>query len=196
MGMEDFQFLLGDLAVAFREDALWGDRAFPGRFRIDAFEAPLGAIEPGLGVVQTWFYCDRAIVPKPWPQLGDHLVIRDQLWEIVQCDEDDIGELGFRLIKEELGIRSVTSEGVVSGGARRAAPAGPEDGPEPGALTREAAVRYLVTTLRREPGMLSYSYKAFARDVARLTGEDPVKTRGFSRDALRALVHKVRDQRD
>src|SRR6267154_2585994 len=103
MGMEDFQSLLGDLAVAFGEPALWRGSVIAGRFRIDAFEVPLGGIDPGLGVVQTWFYCDRAIVLKPWPELGDHLTIRGQVWEIVQRDEDDIGELGFRLIKEELG---------------------------------------------------------------------------------------------
>jgi hypothetical protein len=119
MGMEDFQFLLGDLAVAFREDTLWRDTIVPGRFRIDAFEVPLGGIDPGLGVVQTWFYCDRAIVPKPWPELGDHLVIRGQVWEIVQREEDDIGELGFRLIKQELGISTVTSEGTASAAERR-----------------------------------------------------------------------------
>jgi hypothetical protein len=185
MGMEDFQFLLSDLAVAFREDALWRDATFPGRFRIDPYEVGLGAIEPGLGVVQTWFYCDRAIVPTPWPQLGDHLVIRRQVWEIVQVEEDDIGELGFRLIKQELGISTVTSEGVVSDGVRRA------DEPAPGTLTREAAVRYFVTTVGKEPGTLAYTYKAFGRDIARLAGEDPAKMRGYSRDALRALVRKV-----
>ena len=86
-----------------------------GRFRIDPFEAPLGGHEPGLGETQIWFYCDRAIVPKPWPVLGDHLTIRNQLYEIVQRDEDDIGEFGFRLIRQEIGISTVTSEGAVSG---------------------------------------------------------------------------------
>jgi hypothetical protein len=114
MGMEDFQFLLSDLAVAFREDALWGDAVVPGRFRIDPYEVSLVPVEPGLGVVETWFYCDRAVVPKPWPELGDTLTIRGMVWEIVQKDEDDIGEFGFRLIKQELGITTVTSEGVFS----------------------------------------------------------------------------------
>jgi hypothetical protein len=111
MGMEDFQFLLGDLATAFREDATWGSATIPGRFRIDPFEASLGGLEPGLGETQIWFYCDRAIVPSPWPMLGDQLIIRGQVYEIVQKDEDDLGELGFRLIRQEIGISNVTSEG-------------------------------------------------------------------------------------
>jgi hypothetical protein len=142
MGMGDFQFLLSDLATAFREDALWqypvasdritadgrlriteqGDQiratehtiTIPGRFRIDPFEAPLGNVEPGLGETQIWFYCDRAIVPQPFPVLGDTLTIRGQIYEIVQRDEDDIGELGFRLIRRQIGISTVTSEGAYS----------------------------------------------------------------------------------
>lgn len=115
MGMEDFRFLLGDLATAFREDAIWNRTIVPGRFRIDPFEAPLGGHEPGLGETQIWFYCDRAIVTTPWPVLGDQLIIRKQLYEIVQLDEDDIGEFGFRLIRQEIGISTVTSEGAISG---------------------------------------------------------------------------------
>jgi hypothetical protein len=125
MGMEDFQFLLGDLATAFREDALWSTvgpdgriyqpvAIIAGRFRIDPFEVPLGGHEPGAGETQIWFYCDRAVVPQPWPVLGDQLTIRGQLYEIVQRDEDDIGEFGFRLIRQEIGISTVTSEGVYS----------------------------------------------------------------------------------
>jgi hypothetical protein len=125
MGMEDFQYLLSDLATAFRQDALWSTvgsdgRVFqpvatiPGRFRIDPFEAPLGGHEPGLGETQIWFYCDRAIVPKPWPVLGDLLTINDQVYEIVQRDEDDLGEFGFRLIRQEIGISTVTSEGAIN----------------------------------------------------------------------------------
>ena len=126
MGMEDFQFLLGDLQRAFNEDALWSTigadgRIFDpvatikGRFRIDPFEVPLGGHDPGAGETQIWFYCDRATVPQPWPVLGDLLTIRGQLYEIVQRDEDDIGEFGFRLIRQEIGISTVTSEGAISG---------------------------------------------------------------------------------
>ena len=114
MGMEDFQFLLNDLAVAFREDARWLNTTVAGRFRIDPFEAPLGAIDPGMGETLIWWYCDRAVMPKPWPALGDHLTIREQVYEIVERGEDDIGEFAFRLIREEIGISTVTSEGVFS----------------------------------------------------------------------------------
>jgi hypothetical protein len=126
MGMEDFQFLLGDLATAFREDALFSTisadgrtyepvQTISGRFRIDPFEVPLGGHDPGAGETQIWFYCDRATILQPWPVLGDQLTIRGQLYEIVQRDEDDIGEFGFRLIRQEIGISTVTSEGAVSG---------------------------------------------------------------------------------
>lgn len=126
MGMEDFQYLLSDLATAFRQDALWSTldaqgrmyqpvATIPGRFRIDPVEVPLGGHEPGLGETSIWFYCDRAIVPKPWPVLGDLLTINAQIYEIVQRDEDDIGEFGFRLIRQEIGISTVTSEGAIDG---------------------------------------------------------------------------------
>src|SRR5262245_33054553 len=104
MGMNDFQFLLRDLATAFREDALWQGQILPGRFYITPLEVPTGDIEPGLGTTETKFYCDRAVTPQPWPTLGDHLIIRGQDYEIVERDEDDIGEFAFRLIKQELGI--------------------------------------------------------------------------------------------
>ena len=40
----------------------------------------------------------------PVPTVGDQLTIRDQLWEIVEVNPDDRGELAFRLIREELGL--------------------------------------------------------------------------------------------
>ena len=97
---------LASLLITGRTDAIWerGNGTISGRFRIDPFEVPTGGITPGIGEIQTWFYCDRRVVPPPLPELGDHLIIRDQVWEIVQRDEDDIGELGYRLIKEELGL--------------------------------------------------------------------------------------------
>jgi hypothetical protein len=96
------RFLLADLARHTGEPGvLWNGQPVAGRFRSDPFEVPLGGIDPGLGVIQTWFYCDRRVVPGRLPELGDVLVIRGARWEIVQRDEDDLGELGFRLIKAE-----------------------------------------------------------------------------------------------
>jgi hypothetical protein len=140
MGMEDFQFLLHDLAVAFREDALWQNLPVAGRFYINPLEVGLGDIEPGLGTSDIKFYCDRAIVPKPWPQIGDHLIIRAQVYEIVERDEDDIGEFAFRLIKAQLGISTVTSEGIYSGSSVP----GPTPHAGPGRPTRrdEIATHY------------------------------------------------------
>jgi hypothetical protein len=102
--------MLHDLAVAFRKDTSWRGATVPGRFYIDPVEVGLGDIEPGLGTTTIKFYCDRTVVPQPWPVLGDTLEIDGQTYEIVERDEDDIGEFGFRLIKQELGIASVTSE--------------------------------------------------------------------------------------
>lgn len=100
------QAFLATLLITGRTEVIWekGGGVFPGRFRIDPFEVPTGAINPGIGEIQTWLYADRRVIPLPLPELGDRLTIRDQIWEIVQRDEDDIGELGFRLIKEELGL--------------------------------------------------------------------------------------------
>ena len=53
---------------------------------------------------ETWFWCDRWTVALPVPTVGDQLTIRDQLWEIVEVNPDDRGELAFRLIREELGL--------------------------------------------------------------------------------------------
>src|SRR5262249_25159427 len=116
MGMNDFQFLLRDLATAFREDALWQGQVVPGRFYINPLEVPTGDIEPGISTTETRVYCDPAVTPKPWPTLGAHLVIPGQAYEIVSAEEAAMGELAFRLIKSELGIRTVTSEGIYSTG--------------------------------------------------------------------------------
>jgi hypothetical protein len=76
---------------------------FPGRFRIDPYEVTFGgASQEGLNVTQTWFYCDARQVPTypdPLPGLHDLLMIRSTWYEIVQLDTDDLGELGYRLLK-------------------------------------------------------------------------------------------------
>ena len=109
MGMWVFDDLLPTLARAFAERVLWDDGeggggTIIGRFRTDTQEVALGGIEPGLGTTQTWFYCDRKMVPGRLPELGDYLVIRGETWEIAQFDgADDLGELAFRLIKRAIG---------------------------------------------------------------------------------------------
>ena len=98
--------LLTVLRNTFGEPALWTppEATAPieiiGRFRTDPVELPLG--EPdGVNTTQTWFFCDRADVPAGGllPVMGDTLSIRDECWEIVQIDEDDIGELAWRLLR-------------------------------------------------------------------------------------------------
>lgn len=103
--MDASRFLLGDLAIHTGEagGALWQGQTIAGRFRIDPYDVPLVGTETGLGVIQTWFYCERAIIAGPRiPELGDVLTIRGRGWEIVEGPlQDDLGELGYRLIKYE-----------------------------------------------------------------------------------------------
>ncbi len=102
--MSEFRFLLGDLARAFPEPAVWANTGLPiiGRFRIDPFDVPLAGTNAGIGEVQTWFYCERAVIPGVLvPDIGHVLTIRGRGWEIVEAGEDDLGELSYRLIKYE-----------------------------------------------------------------------------------------------
>lgn len=97
--------LLPSLRNAFGEVASFdvpgtGIRVFiRGRFRIDPWDVELVVHEP-LNTTQTWFYVDTRDVPSARkPGVGDLLLIRGQWWEIAQLDADDIGELGYRLLK-------------------------------------------------------------------------------------------------
>jgi hypothetical protein len=108
--LSDFDGLLPALATAFGETARW---AVPdgsgvlasifGRFRIDPMEVPLGSVVPeGLNTTQTWFYCDTRAVDAALGRVpGEHdlLFVRGGWYEIVLLDTDDLGELGYRLIK-------------------------------------------------------------------------------------------------
>ena len=101
--------LLTALRNGFGEPAIWMplDRRVPampveGRFRVDPYDVPLGGQPEPLNTTQTWFYCDtRDIAADEKPRLGDRLWIRDGWWEIVQLDRDDIGELAYRLLKDD-----------------------------------------------------------------------------------------------
>jgi len=107
--LTDFASLLPTLAWAFGENAVWQPDGtgyqvtIPGRFRIDPHEVAMpGPAVEALNVTQTWFYCDQRQVPSfpdRVPGLHDLLSIRGQWWEIVQIDADDLGELGYRLLK-------------------------------------------------------------------------------------------------
>ena len=110
MPLSDFDGLLPALATAFGETAMWqvpdGSGRLvpiPGRFRIDPHEVAMpGPAVESLNVTQTWFYCDERQVPgypARVPGLHDLLSIRSSWYEIVQLDYDDLGELGYRLLK-------------------------------------------------------------------------------------------------
>lgn len=73
-----------------------------GRFQIDPQEVTLpGPAPEGLNTTQTWFYVDSNHVAYPDRRPGEHdlLWLRGLWWEIVQIDADDLGELGYRLIR-------------------------------------------------------------------------------------------------
>jgi hypothetical protein len=112
--MDASRFLLGDLAIHTGEasGALWQGQTIAGRFRIDPYDVPLVGTETGLGVIQTWFYCERAIIAGPRiPELGDVLTIRGRNWEIVEGPlQDDLGELGYRLIKYDTADLAAAAE--------------------------------------------------------------------------------------
>jgi len=107
--LSDFDGLLPALATTFGELAVWAvpDGSamvpIPGRFRIDPHELAIPGPSPeGLNVTQTWFYCDERQVrtyPDRVPGLHDLLAVRGSWWEIVQLDYDDLGELGYRLLR-------------------------------------------------------------------------------------------------
>lgn len=101
--------LLTALRNVFGEPVLWrppdspAPLNFPGRFRIDPQDVSLDGQPEPLSTTQTWVYLDRADVRwATMPEQGDCLVIRGKSWEIVDVNEDDIGELAFRLLQIEM----------------------------------------------------------------------------------------------
>jgi hypothetical protein len=106
MPLSDMDGLLPALRDAFGLTATWqrpdtGELVpIQGRFRTDPVDVPLG-VHDGLNTTTSWFYCDTRDVPSAdrKPGQGDYLLIRNEWFEIVQLNADDIGELGYRLIK-------------------------------------------------------------------------------------------------
>lgn len=110
-GPTTHQFVLGDLAQHLGQWAYWNGVRFPGRFFDDPAMVSTMPVEPGLSTQEIRFDCARDATPTPWPTIGDVLTIRQQVYEIVDRTLDDLGQFTFRLIKQELGLRTVTSEG-------------------------------------------------------------------------------------
>ena len=107
--------ILPALRNAFPETAQWivpGNGSttvtMVGRFRTDPWDVGL-SVHEGLNTTQTWFYVDaRDVAYATKPGVGDYLLIRNEWWEIAQLDADDIGELGYRLVKG--GLRAAASD--------------------------------------------------------------------------------------
>jgi hypothetical protein len=110
MPLSDFDFLLRDLRIAFGEKP--GDGAWPewsyvaeplrGRFAIDPFTVPLSPSENGLSVTQIFFYydarndCPNGVRPA---KMGDFLTIRNVRYEVIDVQDDDLGESGLQLTR-------------------------------------------------------------------------------------------------
>jgi len=113
--------ILPALRTAFPETASWvvpggggASVTMVGRFRTDPWDVGL-SVHDGLNATQTWFYVDtRDVAYATKPGVGDYLLIRNEWWEIAQLDADDIGELGYRLVKG--GTRAAaTNQGADTG---------------------------------------------------------------------------------
>jgi hypothetical protein len=107
MSLADFDFLLRDCRTAF------GDEAWPewsmgvaapirGRFAINPFTVPLAPSENGLSVTQIFFFYDARHDLPPnvrAAKQGDFLEIRGVRYEVVDVQDDDLGEAGLQLLR-------------------------------------------------------------------------------------------------
>jgi hypothetical protein len=108
MGVADFDHLLRDCRTAFGSNA-WPERTPPavaepirGRLRIDPFTVPLAPSENALSVTQTWFFYDARfdlpanVMP---PRQHDYLTINGVRYEVIDVQNDDLGESGLQLLR-------------------------------------------------------------------------------------------------
>ncbi|MCL2428453.1 MAG: hypothetical protein FWD12_04400 [Alphaproteobacteria bacterium] len=100
------RLILPVLRNTFPQDVTWLEApngqplVITGRLRIDGYTVNLGGDGDGLNVTETWWRCDRCdVFAADVPQIGHRFIMRDEGWEIVHLDRDDIGELAYRLIK-------------------------------------------------------------------------------------------------
>jgi hypothetical protein len=114
MPLSDFDPLLGCLAMGFGEPAIVvrrginaRDHVIEGRFAVDPFDVSQAPDPSALNVTQIWFYYDhrswyqRRELPQgvAAPVLHDLLIIREQEFEIVKIDKDDLGEHALQLLR-------------------------------------------------------------------------------------------------
>jgi hypothetical protein len=107
MPLADFDYLLRDCRVAFGENA-WPEWAMAvvapikGRFASNPFTVPLAPSENGLSVTQIFFFYDaRHDLPnsvRP-ARMGDFLTIRGVRYEVIDVQDDDLGESGLQLTR-------------------------------------------------------------------------------------------------
>jgi hypothetical protein len=105
MPLADFDFLLRDTRMAFGEPA-WPEWAMAvadpieGRFAINPFEVPLSPSENGLSSTQIFFFYDaRHDLPAGVraARMGDFLTVRGVRYEVIDVQDDDLGEAGLQL---------------------------------------------------------------------------------------------------
>jgi hypothetical protein len=109
MPLSDFNHLLRDLRTGFGEPAWpeWSqyvNEPIRGRLAINPFQVMTDPSENGLSVTQIFFYYDaRFDLPNTVrrAKLGDFLNIRNIRWEVVDVQDDDLGESGLQLLRAQ-----------------------------------------------------------------------------------------------
>ena len=107
MSLADFDHLLRDCRTAFRTDAWpeWSmgmNAPIKGRLSINPWQVSLTPSENGLSVTQTFFFYDarRDLPPTIRPaRMLDYLTIRGVRYEVVDVQDDDLGESGLQLLR-------------------------------------------------------------------------------------------------
>lgn len=104
-----FDHLLRDERTHFGDDA-WPEwtmgimASIKGRFAINPFTVTLAPSENGLSVTQIFFFYDARhdLPPNTRPaRMGDFMTIRDVRYEVVDVQDDDLGESGLQLVRAE-----------------------------------------------------------------------------------------------
>jgi hypothetical protein len=107
VSLADFDHLLRDCRTAFGDDAWpeWSmgiNAPIKGRLAINPFTVPLAPSDNGLSTTQIFFFYDaRHDLPGSMraAQMGDFMTIRGVRYEVVDVQDDDLGEAGLQLLR-------------------------------------------------------------------------------------------------